>query len=194
MLGQYRSPSLVQCRSIVYDAGPILFQHWVCCILCAGTSADTCHSPNAVSMLNYSLRRWPSIKIALDDCPVFAGVLPHCNAGDALLPRRRKGYFPNNTIHWPNADVIMGHRLLRWANINPTKTLESLITNIIVNIIVFQQFLKTQLSDLATSNVIFDMLIRTGVQKCQLFPTHSTPFPLNRTQTKLNRLLAYGWA
>ena len=42
----------------------------------------------AVSMLNYSLRRWSNIEIALGHCPVFAGVLPHSNAGDALTPER----------------------------------------------------------------------------------------------------------
>ena len=125
MLGQHCSPSLVNCRSIFYDAGPTIIQHWVCCILCACTSTNTCHSPNAVSKLNYSLRRWPNIEIALSDCPVFAGVglLPHGNAADAFLPPRQKGHFPDSTIHWPNADVILGHRLRRWANIIPTKTL-----------------------------------------------------------------------
>ena len=61
-------------------------------------------------MLNCSLQRWPNIETALGDCPVFAGVLPHSNAGDAFLPRRQKGHYPDNTIHRPNADVMMGHR------------------------------------------------------------------------------------
>ena len=68
-------------------------------------SANTCHSPNAVSMLKYSLRRWPSIEIALGDCPVFSGVLPHSNAGDAFLPRRQKGHFPDNII--ANCPMLM---------------------------------------------------------------------------------------
>ena len=29
---------------------------------------------------------------------------------------------PDNTIHWPNVDVMLGHRLRRWANIIPNKT------------------------------------------------------------------------
>ena len=66
---------------------------------------NTCNSPNAVSMLNYSLRRWPSIEIALGDCPVFAGVLPHSNAGDAFLHRRQKVHFPDNTI--PDSPMLM---------------------------------------------------------------------------------------
>ena len=33
---------------------------------------------------------------------------------------------PDNTILWPNADVMLDHRLRRWANIIPTKTLWAL--------------------------------------------------------------------
>ena len=68
MLGQRLRPLLVQCRSIVYDAGPTLIYHWACCIFCA----NTWHSPNAVSMLTHSLRRWPDIETALGDCTVFS--------------------------------------------------------------------------------------------------------------------------
>ena len=68
MLCHRRSPLLVQCRSIVYDAGPTRIHHWVCCILCA----NTWHSPNAVSMLTHSFRRWPDSKTALGDCAVFS--------------------------------------------------------------------------------------------------------------------------
>ena len=42
-------------------------------------------------------------------------------AGDALTSRRQKQQI--QLIHWPNADVMLGHRLRRWANIIPTKTL-----------------------------------------------------------------------
>ena len=69
-------------------------------------------------MLNYSLRRWPNLEIVLGDCPVFAGVL-----GDAILPQRQKGHFPDNTVLWPNANVMLDHCLRHWANIIPTKTL-----------------------------------------------------------------------
>ena len=34
----------------------------------------------------------------------------------------------DNTIHWPNADVMLGHCLRRLANIIPIKTLYGLIT------------------------------------------------------------------
>ena len=33
---------------------------------------------------------------------------------------------PDNTIYWPDADVMLGHRLRRWASIIPTKTLQAL--------------------------------------------------------------------
>ena len=36
------------------------------------------------------------------------------NSTAALL-----GHYPDNTVHWPNADVMLDHRLLRWANIIP---------------------------------------------------------------------------
>ena len=35
---------------------------------------------------------------------------------------------PDNTIHWPNADVMLGHCLRRLANIIPIKTLYGSIT------------------------------------------------------------------
>ena len=56
-----------------------LIQHWVYCILCASTSANTCHSHNAVSMLTHSHRRWPNNETALGDCPVFS----HTTCSDA---------------------------------------------------------------------------------------------------------------
>ena len=64
-----------------------------------------------------------NIEIALDEFPLFAWVPPHINAGDAFIPRGSEGHFSDNTMHWPNADVMMVHRLRRWANILPTKTL-----------------------------------------------------------------------
>ena len=67
MLDQSRSPVLVQCRSIVYDADPIIIHQWVCCILCA----STWHSSNAVLILTHSLQRWPDIEIALGDLKCF---------------------------------------------------------------------------------------------------------------------------
>ena len=57
-------------------------------------------------------------------------------------------------IHWPNCEIILGHRLRRWANFIPTKTLQTLIidltTNIIVNIIISGHLLKTKVLNLRT--------------------------------------------
>ena len=40
--------------------------------------SKTVSSPNAVSMLAHRLRRWPSIETALDERPVFAGMIFGC--------------------------------------------------------------------------------------------------------------------
>ena len=112
-----RSPLLVKCRSNIYDAGPTLIHHWVCCILCA----DMWYSPNAVSLLIHSLRRWPGIETALGDCTVFFDCCIMRVTISIPAPET-----PENTIHWPNANVMLGHRLRRWANIIPTKTLQAL--------------------------------------------------------------------
>ena len=105
MLGQRCSPLLVQCRSIVYDAGPTLIHHWVCRIL----YANTWHSPNAVLMLIHSLRSWPVIETALRDCTVFSDC-SFC----------RQPFTSRHQIHWSNADVMLGNPMRRWANIIPT--------------------------------------------------------------------------
>ena len=165
MLGQRCSLLLVQCRSIVYDADAALIYHRVCCIL----YANTWHSTNTASMLTHSLRRWPVIETALGDCTVFSDC---CIALVTFkIPEPKT---PDNTIYWPNADLMLGHRLRRCANIIPTKPFKLLTANIIVNIIISEHLLKTKALNLRTRSVIFDMFIRTGVQKCQPFPTHST--------------------
>ena len=53
---------------------------------------------------------------ALGDCTVFS---------DCCIIMRVTLSIPTpeNTIYWPNADVMLGHRLQRWANKIPTKTL-----------------------------------------------------------------------
>ena len=83
---------------------------------------------------------------------------------------------PDNTIHWPNADVMLGHCLRRLADIIPIKTLYGLIT-IFNHEHLSEHFLKTKvgLPNLGTPNVILDIFTRTGVHKCQPFLTHSTP-------------------
>ena len=53
-----------------------------------------------------------------------------------------------------------------------------------------EHFLKTKVLNLGTSNVILDMFIRTGVQRCQPFPTHSTPpSPKWDTNSGKNKLI-----
>ena len=115
MLGQLCSPLLVQCRSIVYDAGPTLIYHGVCCILCA----NTWHSTNAVSMLTPQSsklsRHWNSIGW------LYRVFWPLHYAGDALTSRRQKHGITRYI--GPMLSVMLGHRLRRWANIIPTKTL-----------------------------------------------------------------------
>ena len=111
---QRRSPLLVYCRSIVYDAGTTLIHHWFCCILCA----KTWHLPNAVLMLTHS--HWPVIETASGECRPT-----DCTDCCIMLVTLRtpEPETPDNTIHWPNAQVILGHRLRRWAKIILTKTL-----------------------------------------------------------------------
>ena len=75
-------------------------------------------SPNAFSMLTHGLRRLSVIETALGDCTVFSD----CCIMLVTLPIPEPET-PDNTIHWPNADVMLGHRLRRWANIILTKTL-----------------------------------------------------------------------
>ena len=113
-VGAALQPIAVQCRSIVYDAGPTLIYHRVCCVLCANTWLST----NAVSMLNHSLRRWPVIETALGDCTGFFLTAALCWWRFNILAPGAS----DNTIHWPSADVMLGHFLRRWANSIPTKT------------------------------------------------------------------------
>ena len=108
MLCLRRNPLLIQCRSIIYDAGPTLIHHWVCCIFCT----KKWHFPDAVSMLTHSLRRWPVIETSLGDCTEFSD----CCIMLATHPIP-ESETPDNTIHWPDVDVMLGHRLRRWANI-----------------------------------------------------------------------------
>ena len=59
-------------------------------------------------MLAQRLRRWPDIETALGNCPVFAWTAMPKTLFSA---RRQKSHDPDNTIHWPNADVMLGYRL-----------------------------------------------------------------------------------
>ena len=81
--------------------------------------ANTCHSLNAVLILTHSLRRWSDIETTLGDCTMFLPAA-YCYAVTLFIMARES---PDNTIHWANADVMLGQWLRRWANIIPTKTL-----------------------------------------------------------------------
>ena len=101
---------------IVYNAGPMLRHHWVCCILCA----NTWHLTDAVLMLTHSLRSWPDIEITLGDCTVFS----YCCMRVTMQVTRSipAPQTPDNTIHWPSADVMLGPCLRRWFSFIPIKT------------------------------------------------------------------------
>ena len=81
------------------------------------TLRKTWHSPNAVSMSINILQRWPVIETASGDCNMFS----ECCIMLVMLPIPEPET-PDNTIHWHNVDVLLGHRLRRWANIILTKT------------------------------------------------------------------------
>ena len=79
--------------------------------------------PIAVSMPVNRTSRWPNIETELGDCPVFA--LTAIRRTYVLPPKR---HYPDNMIHWSNCEIMVGHRLRRWANI--ISTFRLLITNI----------------------------------------------------------------
>ena len=81
------------------------------------------------------IRRWPKIETELGDCPVFA------LTAIRVTLYAPKGHHPDNTIRWPDCEIMLGHRLRRWANIIPTKPFKLLNTNIIVNIFFLETFL-----------------------------------------------------
>ena len=64
----------MQCWTNVEDVGPTLYKCYtnVLCLLGRGLSLKHCrlHLFNVGSMLGQRRRRWPSIKTALDQCPV----------------------------------------------------------------------------------------------------------------------------
>ena len=106
-------PSLNSCPSFKFNVGPAL-------------------QPIVGLIPVNHLRRWPNtnpslgmsstlarIETALGDCIVFS---------DCCIAMRVTLYIPapetpDNTIHWPNGDVMLVHLLRSWANIIPTKTL-----------------------------------------------------------------------
>ena len=144
----------------------------VCSMLCA----NTWHLPNAVSMLTHSLPRWLDIETALGDCTVFSD----CCMGVTM---RVTLYFPvpetpvtrkHNTLANSNAGPLSATLGQHYSNQNPLRSNHYIQ---LWRYIFSEHFLKTKALNLATSNAILEMFIRTGVQKCQPFPTHITPLP-----------------
>ena len=63
--------------------------------------------PIAGSMSVNRNRRWPNIETELGDCLVFA------LTAIRVTLHAPKGHQPDNTIHWPNCEIMLGHRLRR---------------------------------------------------------------------------------
>ena len=59
-------------------------------------------------MLAQRPRRWPGIETAVGHCPVFAWTAMRVTL---FSSRRQKSNHLDNTIHWANADVMLGHCL-----------------------------------------------------------------------------------
>ena len=57
--------------------------------------------PIAGSMPVSRIRRWPNNETELGDSPVFALTA----IGVTLYPP--KGHYPDNTIHWPNCEIML---------------------------------------------------------------------------------------
>ena len=68
---------------------------------------------------------------------VIVRVCSGCHTGDTLPP---KGHYPDNTIHWPNCEIMLSHRLRRFQ----PKPFKPLKTNIFVTIFFSEDFLNTK--------------------------------------------------
>ena len=130
MVGQSRSPLLVQCRSIVFDAGSTPLQHW----------------PNArFFYISVYSNHWTANQCCVsDDGPTTTkhSVYIHSHfaaiaIGVTISSPVRKA---TTKINWPNCEIMLGHHLQHWASIIPTKSLWAIIidltTNISLNIII----------------------------------------------------------
>ena len=73
--------------------------------------------PIVVLMPVNRIRRWPNFETEIRDCPLFGLTVIWVTLS---LP---KGHYSDNTIHWVNYEIMLGHRLRRWANIIPSKTI-----------------------------------------------------------------------
>ena len=124
MLGQRRSLLFVQSRLIVYDAGPTLLQHWPSAsyfytsIFSNHWTVNQCCFNVEQTCMTMAQQQLNILYTYLE-----AHHCDNCYAGDTCMPRRQKGQYPDNTIHWPNCEIKLGHLLRCRANIIPTKTL-----------------------------------------------------------------------
>ena len=88
---------------------------WVCFILSGSTTAETCHSPNVGPCNVFDAD--PTLKQHWVIVSCLLGLRITIGWRFTPPPRIQKSHYPDNTIHWPNVDVMLGHRLWRWANI-----------------------------------------------------------------------------
>ena len=79
------------------------------------------------TLLQHISKTWPSPNRVIVPCLLG---LRHCYAVEALL-LRLQSHFPDNTIYWPNADVLLSHYLRCRANNIP---IDSNQTNTIVKL------------------------------------------------------------
>ena len=81
------------------------------------STAITERLTNVASMLSQRVRRWPNNNPAFCIHRLLCG---NCYRGDNLFPLARKA---TTQIQSPNCEIMLGHRLRRWASIMPTETL-----------------------------------------------------------------------
>ena len=164
MLGQRRSPWLVQCRQVFYDAGPTLLP------TLGLLYTERQHPSNHVSFTQYCFNVGPTsstlsdIETALGYCPLLAWTAMLVTL--FLLPSPEKP-LPDNT------SVTLGQHYSNLVPLSPNHEYNRDIYFFLLSLF------NTKLFDLATSNVIFDVFIMTVPQKCQPFSTHGTPLSAN---------------
>ena len=115
MVGQSRSSLLVQCQSIVYDAGstPDSNTDRTHNSSTPASTAITGRLTNVASMMIQCVWQWPNKNPAF--CILyFAAIAIGVTISSPVVTTQ---------IHWPNCEIMLAHRLRRWANIIPTKTL-----------------------------------------------------------------------
>ena len=87
------------------------------------------------------------IETALGDCTVFS----NCCMGVTMLVTFKitASETPDNTIHWPNADAMLGHVCDTGPTLFQPKPFKLVTTNIMVNIIISEDVVKTKVAYLS---------------------------------------------